>query len=393
MSRSLVLLLLLLALVGCGPDAPPVREQRAPIINGQEHDGHPAVGQLVFAYTGGDIQDGDCTATLVGQKTVITAAHCLGFPLTDFHVGGGIHEADRSIPHPNYDPNTPYLWDMGLVVLKTTPSVEAAWLAMDPPQEGMAVTLVGFGVTAKDAGDSGIKRLAQNTISSVEQRYFGITGASGSEGNACYGDSGGPAFVTHGGKEALAGIISFTTGECGANTYCTRVDRTLDWLQQEGGDDLQLLDVTPPTVTIDAPADGSFMGPEVELVVSAEDTVGVAAVEARIDGEARGELTEAPYLFALTLAAGEHVLEAVARDASGNESSAAVTVDVLGVIPLSPPGTDGGLDDVDGGQGNELRGDDGCSYGGGSGCGGTGVLLLLALLLTVRRTSGYWRRD
>src|SRR3989454_10789310 len=98
--------------------------------------------------------------------------------------------------------------------------------------------------------------------------------------------------------------------------------------------------VTPPTVSISAPANGATVsGTAVTVSASASDNVGVAGVQFSLDGVNLGaEDTVAPYSASwnTTLAtSGTHSLTAVARDAAGNTaSSAAVSVTVDNTPPL-----------------------------------------------------------
>src|SRR3989454_1279721 len=101
-----------------------------------------------------------------------------------------------------------------------------------------------------------------------------------------------------------------------------------------------IADVTPPTVSISAPANGATVsGTAVTVSASASDNVGVAGVQFSLDGVNLGaEDTVAPYSASwnTTLAtSGTHSLTAVARDAAGNTaSSAAVSVTVDNTPPL-----------------------------------------------------------
>ena len=92
-----------------------------------------------------------------------------------------------------------------------------------------------------------------------------------------------------------------------------------------------VVDNTAPTVTISAPAAGTTVAGTTTVSASASDGVGVAGVTLLVDGAPLGaEDATAPYTLdwdTAPLAAGSHVVTAVARDAAGNAStSAAVTV-------------------------------------------------------------------
>src|SRR3989441_3003193 len=87
-------------------------------------------------------------------------------------------------------------------------------------------------------------------------------------------------------------------------------------------------DVTPPTVSITAPAAGSTVAGTVTVSASASDNVGVVGVQFTLDGVNFGaEVTSAPYNLSwntTNAANGPHTLTAVARDATGNVTTSTV---------------------------------------------------------------------
>ncbi len=100
-------------------------------------------------------------------------------------------------------------------------------------------------------------------------------------------------------------------------------------------------DTQAPETTLSAPAhlaDG--LGGVLAVSAAASDDTGVAGVEFQVDGIALGgEDTTAPYAATLdtrTLASGQHVVRARARDAAGNRSPwSAATVRVGGTQPVT----------------------------------------------------------
>jgi hypothetical protein len=99
-------------------------------------------------------------------------------------------------------------------------------------------------------------------------------------------------------------------------------------------------DTTPPGVSLTAPLLGSLLSGTVTVSASASDNVGVAGVQFRLDGANLGtEVTQAPYSVswdASKVAAGAHVLSAVARDAAGNTASATSVSVTTYLAPLPP---------------------------------------------------------
>jgi len=95
-------------------------------------------------------------------------------------------------------------------------------------------------------------------------------------------------------------------------------------------------DVTAPTVSLSAPANGASVSGTIALSATASDNVAVVGVQFRLDGLAFGpELTAPPYTMQWNTAAsanGAHTLAATARDDAGNTTtSASVSVSVANV--------------------------------------------------------------
>src|SRR3989449_147519 len=137
----------------------------------------------------------------------------------------------------------------------------------------------------------------------------------------------------------LTGLLATTTyhyrvkSRDAAGNLATSADFTLT----------TLIDTTPPTVSMTAPAAGSIVSGTVTISASATDNMGVVGVQFKLDGANLGaEVTAAPYSASwnTTLAAnGSHTLTAVARDAAGNSTtSAGVSVTVSNAVPdITPP--------------------------------------------------------
>ena len=227
-----------LGLSGCGDQASDLLPSKighavASITNGIPDPGHHAVGTL----NGGR---GFCTATLIGPKLLLTAAHCVEpGSIHRFEVEGKIYESrdDSSaiVRHPNWkdDPKTLSLADIALVFLASGPPTIAP-LPLNQSAtaitSGLRLTLVGYGKAATDSPRLGIKRKAQNEIDDIEATRFRFSGTGGDEGGTCQGDSGGPAFATLGERELIVGVTSTASDECGVYTWDTRVDTYFAWV-------------------------------------------------------------------------------------------------------------------------------------------------------------------
>jgi hypothetical protein len=99
---------------------------------------------------------------------------------------------------------------------------------------------------------------------------------------------------------------------------------------------------TPPTVSLTAPAAGATVSGTIAMTANAADSVGVAGVQFKLDGNNFGaEDTTAPYSVSwntATASNGSHTLTAVARNTSGlTTTSAPVTVNVSNAVSAGWP--------------------------------------------------------
>src|SRR5262249_4283692 len=92
-------------------------------------------------------------------------------------------------------------------------------------------------------------------------------------------------------------------------------------------------DITPPKVSIISPSTDAVISNTVQIVVSVSDDVGVVGVQFKLNGDNLGaEDTSTPFTINWNTKKrpnGVYTLEAVARDAAGNQAtSAPVTVKI-----------------------------------------------------------------
>lgn len=197
------------ALPACGR-ADAIGTKGLAITGGGPEAGYPAVFALAYDGTGG------CTGTCVAPRVGLTAAHCVE--------GESPKDLTALFGDTELEPNTilrvtdlatePAGGDIALVSFTedcpavVPPNRTALESHIDEP-----VLMVGFGVTAEEASDFGIKRSGTATLSSVDPAEVnglepGELATSNDPGGTCYGDSGGPTFMTFEGIEYTVGVTS-----------------------------------------------------------------------------------------------------------------------------------------------------------------------------------------
>lgn len=247
----------LLCSVGCADmEDRNAAQTRRPIIGGQ-----PA-GAWEFPATGGLVLNGQifCTGTLVGPSAVLTAAHCIdpedldgqmpGFTLlrdeaqiTAADLNGDVYEGMNARMHPGYNRDavnmSPGLVsDIGVLLLRrevegVTPEVLLTRNEADAVLLlGEELAILGYGYTDTALTRSGVKFKASTPL--VYVGPFEIQMSEPGDPQPCYGDSGGPVFVTlASGERRIAGVVSRGPGEeggCDNGAIATRVDPFKDWV-------------------------------------------------------------------------------------------------------------------------------------------------------------------
>ncbi len=101
-------------------------------------------------------------------------------------------------------------------------------------------------------------------------------------------------------------------------------------------------DLTPPTISITSPANGTTVSGTVNVTVNATDNRAVSSVSLSVDGSFVGNSTSSPFTISwnsATVINGTHTITVMARDAAGNSasSSAQVTVNTVSNTDVTNP--------------------------------------------------------
>ena len=245
------------------------------IVNGTLTSSYPTVGALLVPFdpaVPSVVKEVvQCSGTMIGCDTFMTAAHCFCPPpktgaqcqgesapkpanYTVFLQHGGFFAVSSIAVHPDYQ--------IGLysdvAVVKLSSSVTG--IAPTPintkrtPPAGTLGTIVGFGRSGGDLEtnlDYGLKRVGKVTTSSCPSPIPNLThvcwafteplGPAGQDSTICQGDSGGPLLIVLGSRYVAAGTTSGSS-----NTTCLPPTNGFDdnvfndraWIQTQAGSDL-----------------------------------------------------------------------------------------------------------------------------------------------------------
>lgn len=235
----------------CGRlETQPGTSAEQPIVGGSEDAGYPIDDVFLVAMTFDNGVNTICSGTLIGAHSIVTAAHCVDparqgatsvtikvtHKPTDMNLlSSDLFDVTDYRLHPSWvsTANTA-TYDLAMLLLsKTPPGVTPRELNRDPLTNftGEPIKLVGYGRTQSSTQDSGIRRSADATVTSVATETFDF-GTAGTLG-ICAGDSGGPALHTFpDGVERIIGVHSQTSSpNCGVGTD-TRIDFHLAFIDQ-----------------------------------------------------------------------------------------------------------------------------------------------------------------
>jgi secreted trypsin-like serine protease len=202
--------------------------------------------------------EGRCTGTLVAPDVVLTAGHCLDVEPRTVVIGAtnlaDVADGERiAVAWAEAYPDWESSYDVGVVVLAraaATPvrPVARACTARAALVRGREVTIVGYGRASNTGPSTATKHAAAIAITDPACRTDASCQASIDPGgeflaggggvDACFGDSGGPAYAEVGDDTVVLGVVSRgLAGDtaCGGGGVYVRADRVAAWIEDVTG--------------------------------------------------------------------------------------------------------------------------------------------------------------
>ena len=278
MFRVLSALIAIVSLSACAPGMQSVQstdlvtdEAGAFIIGGQDSNGQEDFAKHIVALY--DLRGGSiCTASILSESILLTAAHCVASPASDLRVVFGTDVDSRSIivkPVDAYQVSP--LWSLrqfqqfntgDIALVKFSGGLPAGFKAIkflsdaSGLKDGQNVMLAGYG-TSDGVRGSGAGKL-RYVVTQIKKVGFSKTEIlmEQSKGKgACHGDSGGPAYIQVNGELIVIGVTSRgvddVKNDCSVSSAYSSVPYYANWIRRTSE---ALNNPVPPSRPARAPA-------------------------------------------------------------------------------------------------------------------------------------------
>ena len=199
-----------------------------------------------------------CTGVAIARDLVLTAGHCVlpgaDYKLVEFDAPRppALKDIANIARHPEFDVNAVlrHRVTADVALLKLAAPFATAPATLPPAGSAVAVgdrlVVVGYGLATPGDGKSGGTARAATLVATGQPGTLQVrlvdpaTKGERAGLGACTGDSGAPVFRESGGRLAVIGVVSWSTGAnnsdgCGGLTGVTPLSRYRDWIVQTAG--------------------------------------------------------------------------------------------------------------------------------------------------------------